>query len=189
MLADLPARYTVRLAGSGGRYSVRSSATLPLKVRIEYGQPIRPAITVEGICGYAAKSSRIRGSNASATDPRGGRWYLGGPSLASAAFTVFREIPSTRAICKIGICSARRNRWISAQSSTLSTCFLPGSARARVSGKLVNFRLGGVVSIQLPTTFRAPQGAEGTRRPAAGCVPRCGKSPNRSPAGLRSGRY
>jgi hypothetical protein len=48
-----PARYTVRPAGSGGRYTGRSSATFPLKVRIEYGHPIRPAITVDGICGNA----------------------------------------------------------------------------------------------------------------------------------------
>jgi hypothetical protein len=84
--------------------------------RTEYGHPIRCAITVEGICGYDASSSRIRGSNASATDPFGGRWYLGGPSLASVAFTVFREIPQhPGAIRAIGICSARRNRRISAQ--------------------------------------------------------------------------
>ena len=37
--------------------------------------------------------------------------------------------------------SDRQSRRISAQSSTLSTCFLPSSAEARVSGKLVNFRL------------------------------------------------
>jgi hypothetical protein len=96
---------------------------------------------VAGIDGHAASSSRIRGSNPSATDPAGGRSYLGGLSLASAAFTVFREIPITRAIRAIGICSARLSRRISAQSSTFSTCFLPDSARARVSGKLVNFRL------------------------------------------------
>src|SRR6266516_3908504 len=136
-----PARYIVRLAGSGGRYPGRSSATFPLRVRIEYGQPIRSAITVEGICGNAASSSRIGGSNPSATDPRGGRWYFGGPSLASAAFTVFREIPSTRAICATGRPSDRRNRRISAQSSTLSTCFLPSSDAARVLGKLVKIRL------------------------------------------------
>ncbi len=41
----------------------------------------------------------------------------------------------------IGICSARRSRRISAQSSTLSTCSLPGSATARVSGKLVKIQL------------------------------------------------
>ena len=136
-----PAAYAVRDAGSGGRYAGRSSATFPLNVRIEYGLPIRSAITVEGIDGYAASSSRIRGSNASATDPCGFRTYFGGLSLASAAFTVFREIPITRAISAIGICSARLSRRISAQSSTLSTCFLPDSAPARVSGKLVNFRL------------------------------------------------
>ena len=43
-----PGRYTVRLAGSGGRYTGRGPATFPLRVRIEYGQPIRCAITVPG---------------------------------------------------------------------------------------------------------------------------------------------
>ena len=43
-----PAAYTVRDAGSGGRYAGRSSATRPLSVRIEYGQPTRSAITVAG---------------------------------------------------------------------------------------------------------------------------------------------
>ena len=48
-----PAAYAVRDAGSGGRYAGRSSATRPLSVRIEYGHPIRSAITVAGICGHA----------------------------------------------------------------------------------------------------------------------------------------
>jgi hypothetical protein len=43
-----PGRYTVRLAGSGGRYTGLGPATFPLRVRIEYGQPIRCAITVAG---------------------------------------------------------------------------------------------------------------------------------------------
>jgi quinol monooxygenase YgiN len=38
--------------------------------------------SVAGIVGYAARSSRIRGSNASTDDPAGFRWYLGGPSLS-----------------------------------------------------------------------------------------------------------
>ena len=110
-------------------------------MRIEYGQPIRSAITVAGIVGTARSSSRIRGSNPSTTDPIGRRTYLGGPSLASAAFTVFREMPSTRAISEIAMPSARRSRRISAQSSTPNTRFLPGSVQARVSRKLVNFQL------------------------------------------------
>jgi hypothetical protein len=95
---------------------------------------------VAGIGGNAASSSRIRGSNASATDPCGARAYFGGLSLASAACTVFREIPITRAISAIGMPSARRSRRISAQSSTLSTCSLPGSAGATISGELVKIR-------------------------------------------------
>ena len=62
------ATYAVRDAGSGGRYAGRSSATLPLSVRIAYGHPVRSAITVAGIDGHAASSSLILGSNLSATD-------------------------------------------------------------------------------------------------------------------------
>jgi hypothetical protein len=116
----------VRDAGSGGRYNGRSSRTRSLKVRIEYEQPIRSAITVAGIRGKAANNSRIRGSASSASEPAAARWYFGGPLEANAAFTVFREIPNTRAISEIDNCSDRRNRRISAQSSTLNTRFLLG---------------------------------------------------------------
>jgi hypothetical protein len=91
--------------------------------------------------GTACNSSRIRGSNPSTRDPAGARSYLGGPSLASAAFTVFREQPITRAISEIETLSDRRNLRISAQSSTISTRSLPGSTPARVSGKLVKIEL------------------------------------------------
>jgi len=114
-----------RDAGSGGKYTGRNTATRPLSVRIEYGQPTRSAITVAGIVGNAFNNSRIRGSNPSTTDPTGRRQYLGGPSLANAAFTVFLATPSTRAISEIAIPSDRRNRRISAQSSTSNTCSLP----------------------------------------------------------------
>jgi hypothetical protein len=79
----------------------------------------------------------------------GARRYRGGPSAANAAFTVFLATPITRAISETAIPSARRNRRISAQSSTSSTCFLPSSNRARVSGKLVNFQFprGGQFSV------------------------------------------
>src|SRR5215208_3402302 len=136
-----PATYTVRPAGSGGRYAGRNSATRPLNVRIPYGQPTRSAITVAGIVGTALNNSRIRGSNPSTRDPAGVRSYLGGPSLANAAFTVFREQPTTRAISEIETPSERRSLRISAQSSTISTRSLPRSTPARVSGKLVKFQL------------------------------------------------
>jgi hypothetical protein len=110
-------------------------------VRIEYGHSIRSAITVAGIVGNARSNSRIRGSYPSANEPVGLRRYLGGPSPVNAALTVFLETPITRAISAIGIRSARRSRRTSAQSSTLSTRFLPGSTQARVLGKPVNFRL------------------------------------------------
>jgi hypothetical protein len=54
---------------------------------------------------------------------------------------VFREQPISRAISEIGTPSDLRSRRISAQSSTISTCFLPGSTPARVTGKLINFQL------------------------------------------------
>lgn len=82
--------------------------------------------TILGIDGYAFSSSRIRGSNSSATDPFGSRSYLGGPSDRSAARTVFRDTFLIRAICLTGRPPARWSRLISAQSSTLIISFLPG---------------------------------------------------------------
>ncbi len=120
-----PAAYAVRDAGSGGRYAGRSSATRSRSTRTECCHPIRSAITVAGIDGYALSSSRIRGSAASVTDPFAGRSYFGGRSLATAARTVFRETPITRAITLIGIFSARCSLRISAQSSTQSTPSTP----------------------------------------------------------------
>jgi hypothetical protein len=46
--------------------------------------------------GNGSNSSRIRGSNASTSDTVAARTHLGGPKLANAAFTVFREQPTTR---------------------------------------------------------------------------------------------
>src|ERR1700758_4220260 len=59
-------------------------------------------------------------------EPRGARTYRGGPSEASAAFTVFFDTPNSRAMALMGTCSERCSLRISAQSSTLSTLFLPG---------------------------------------------------------------
>src|SRR5262249_9610498 len=117
-------------------------------------QPIRSAITVAGIVGYALSNSRMRGSNGSTIDPADLRWYFGA-SDSSAADTVLREIFSTRAICVIDNFSARRNRPISAQSSTLSTYFLPGSDHsdpARVSAQ--------VLKIQLPRPVQFSRAAD-----------------------------
>ena len=90
-------------------------------VRIDRVQPIRSAITVDGIVGTACSNSRILGSTASTHRPGAVARYRGGPSDANAARTVFFEIPNTRAITLIGIRSARCNRRISAQSSTDNT--------------------------------------------------------------------
>jgi hypothetical protein len=95
------------------------------------------------------------------------RSYLGGPSLTNAALTVFREQPISRAISEIDTPSDLRSRRISAQSSTISTCFLPGSTPARVTGKLVNFQLPhrGQYSVAADIEDTAKQGAGFTRRP------------------------
>src|SRR4030095_14027559 len=97
---------------SGGKWIGRNSATRVLNVRIEYGHSTRSAITVAGIRGNAVNSSRLRRSYASANDPHGARSYLGGPWLASAAFTVFREQPTSRAISEIDTPSDLRSRRI-----------------------------------------------------------------------------
>jgi hypothetical protein len=75
---------------------------------------------------------------------------------ANVAFTVFREQPISRAISEIDTPSDLRSRRISAQSSMISTCFLPGSTPARVTGKLVNFQLPhrGQYSAAADTEFR-----------------------------------
>ncbi len=80
----------------------RNSATRPDSTRTERVQPIRSAITVDGIVGYAFSNSRICGSTASTTDPFSGRSYFGGLSEARARFTVLRDTPSTRAITWVG---------------------------------------------------------------------------------------
>jgi hypothetical protein len=68
-----PATYWVRDAGSGGRYTGRSSRTRSLSTVNPRVQPIRSAITVAGIVGETASNSRIGGSTASTTDPTGRR--------------------------------------------------------------------------------------------------------------------
>ena len=113
-----PAAYAVREAGSGGRYTGRSSATRAESTRIERVQPIRSAITVAGIRGYPCNSSRIRGSTSSTIEPFSGRSYFGGSSEANVVLTVFFDIPNIWATALIGKPSARCSRRISAQSST-----------------------------------------------------------------------
>ena len=122
-----PATYVVRAAGSGGRYTGRSSAH-PFTERPDRMRPADP------LGDHRRRHPRIRLQQL--PDPRldlidrstppAARSYFGGPSEANAAFTVFLEIPNTRAISEIGNRSARCNRRISAQSSTLNTRFLPG---------------------------------------------------------------
>jgi hypothetical protein len=138
--ATSPAAYKVREAGSGGRYTGRSSRTRSLSTVSDRVQPIRSAITVAGIVGHAWSSSRMRGSTASTIDPPPTRRsYRGGPSAASARFTVFFETPITRATALIGIPSARYSRRISAQSSTLNTS-LPPQLDSSQGPRGVNFQ-------------------------------------------------
>ena len=108
----------------------RSSATRSLNTVSPRVQPIRSAITVAGILGYACSNSRMRGSTSSTIDPAGVRSYFGGTSEAIAARTVFLETPNTRTIALIGNPSARCSLRISAQSSTDNT---PSSPSARIS--------------------------------------------------------
>jgi hypothetical protein len=83
--------------------------------------PLRGAIT--GIVGYAASSSRIRGSTASTIDPAGpadtsvARRWPAPPSPCCA------NTPEP-AIALIGMPFDRCNRRISAQSSTLNTLLI-----------------------------------------------------------------
>ena len=92
-----PAAYAVRLAGSGGRYAGRSSATRPDST------PDRP-VPADPLRDHRRRHRRIRRQqlpelrlDPSTTDP-GRRSYFGGPSLAIAARTVFLDTPSPRAI-------------------------------------------------------------------------------------------
>src|SRR5581483_1915418 len=102
-------------------YSGRIRANSFFNGPSEYGHPIRCAITGAGILGHSRSSARICGSNASTTDSRATRRYVGGRSEDNAVRTVFRATPSRRAISLIGTPSARCKRRISAQSSTFST--------------------------------------------------------------------
>src|SRR5437763_16819304 len=77
--------------------------------------------------GHTFRSWCSLGSTSSTIEPLEARSYFGAPDDASAAFTVFFDTPSSRAMALIGMPSARCNLLISAQSPTLSTFSLPGS--------------------------------------------------------------
>ena len=97
----------MRCTGSGGTNNGRSSATRNFSCVIDRSQPIRSAITVAGIRGNAASSSRISGSNASTAHDVGARRYAGGDSARSADRTVLRDTPIRRVISLIDRPSAR----------------------------------------------------------------------------------
>ena len=80
-------------------------------------QPTRSAITVAGMSGNSASSTRTRRSNGPNDVGTGFRSYFGGASDARARATVDLPIPRSRATCRCGTPSATSRR-ISAQSST-----------------------------------------------------------------------
>ena len=99
-------------------------------------QRMRSAMTVAGIVGVPRSSSRMSASTASSADGIGRRSYRGGAGLRNAARTVFLLTPSRRATSLMGTLSARCNRRISAQSSTVINPFLPGGFHAPSLGSI-----------------------------------------------------
>ncbi len=82
----------------------RAQVTSPIPQRADRVlPPIRSATTVAGIVGHACSDSRIRGSTSSTNKPAAPAHTEAGPSLRSAAFTVFFEHPTARVITLIGI--------------------------------------------------------------------------------------
>jgi hypothetical protein len=75
-----------------GRTTAATPATRSLSTVSDLVELIRSAVTVAGMVGHCTSNCRICGSTASTIDPLAGRWYLGGPSAASARRTVLRPI-------------------------------------------------------------------------------------------------
>ena len=96
-----------------------------------------PRFAVAGIRGNGRNSSRIRGSNASTSDPVAARTYLGGPKLATAAFTVFCEQPTTRG------CLPSTRVTASALGDALGMVGRPVSTGLHVSCRLSSLRPDG----------------------------------------------
>jgi hypothetical protein len=90
--------------------------------------------TLEAAPGFAARTRRPPNPTAAA-DTQADRSWPTPPTQCSA------NSRPPRAISEIETPSDFRSRRISAQSSTISTCFLPGSTPARVAGKLVKIQL------------------------------------------------
>jgi len=68
-----PGGWASRSTGSAGRYSGRMARTRSRNHEIEPDQPTRSAITVAGICRYAANNARICGSTALIAEATGAR--------------------------------------------------------------------------------------------------------------------
>jgi hypothetical protein len=94
-----------------------ASATFSRNQEIDPPQPTHSAITVAGISGNSASSSRTRGPNGENYVVTGLRSYFGGTCDATARATVDLPIHSCLATCRCGTPSATSRR-ISAQSST-----------------------------------------------------------------------
>ncbi len=95
--AASPGNQVNRSEGSTGRCSGRRRRTLSRNHVIDPVHPTRSAITVAGMSGVRASSSRTSGSNGVNAVGTAGRWYFGGPSEASARRTVSRPIPRSSA--------------------------------------------------------------------------------------------
>ena len=162
--ATSPAAYAVREAGSGGRYTGRSSRTRSLSTVNRPG-PADPLGDHRGRHRRPgrqqlpdARLDRIHDRPAAQR-----RSYRGGPVAASARFTVFFEHPITLAIALIGIPSARCSRRISAQSSTPNTS-LPPRLGSSQGPRGVSFQasIGGQFS-RVVDTWQAHQPSEHVR--------------------------
>ncbi len=110
-------------------------------------------ITVAGILGLRRQQLTYPQLKPVHQRTPGVRRYFGGPALASAAFTVFLEMPMTRAISEIGMPAAAGGSLPNPPRPT------PASSPARFkTGSRGNWSIFGchaVVSFQLPSTFIA----------------------------------
>lgn len=113
-------------------------------------QPMRSAMTVAGIVGVVRSSARTRSSTASATYGTGRRSWRGGDGERSAARTVLRDRPSSKAMALMALPSERCRRRISAQSATCSNPFRPGGRGRNLSTRMRHLGHGTTDSMASP---------------------------------------
>ena len=95
--AASPAAQNNRSAGSTGRCSGRNRRTLSRNQVIDPDHSTRSAITVAGIDGCSASNALTLDSNGENDVGCAGRSYFGGRSDRTAAATVSRAMPRSRA--------------------------------------------------------------------------------------------